>query len=322
MVEKTDALGRRKRTVPQSTGKRISLQSRDWLWLRKLHEHGPLPSSFLLEYCRESHASEKRAQDRLTDLFNENNNVDTGNYLSRPPKQFHTIDSRYNQLVYDLTKASRKALAREYPDLKSGNINAGPWVHKLMVSCITSSIELACDQRDDIKYIPGSEILARANAEFCYPVKITIPGSDRLIEKDLIPDALFGLEYFSDDSSKFRFFIVEADRSTEPASSKNFNRKSLQRNLLQYRSYIEGGLYKKHLRLSSPAMVLNVANSEKRMEQMIKATTSLFPHGNGYMLFQHWDEFGEIFRPPAPKAELLDEMWKRAGLENFNISKM
>lgn len=322
MVEKLDSLGRRKRTTPQSTGKRITLQERDWLWLKKLQEHGPLPSSFLLEYCKDTHSSEKRSQERLTDLFNENNNEDDGVYLSRPPKQFHTIDSRYNQLVYDLTKASRKALARGFPDLSPSNVNAGPWVHKFMVACITASIDLACQQRDDLNYIPASKILARAETELRYPVAVKEPISGKAITKDLIPDALFGLEYVGDEGSKFRFFVLEADRSTEPATSKNFNRKSLLRNLLQYRSYVEGGLYKKHLKLTAPLLVLNITNSEKRMEQMLEVTESVFPNGNSYMLFQHWEDFGEVFRPPEPKATLLQATYCRAKSSPFVIDQL
>lgn len=320
MVGKLDSLGRRKRITPQSTGKRISLQKRDWLWLKKIQEHGPLPSSFLLDYCRDTHSSEKRAQDRLTDLFNENNNEDRGVYLTRPPKQFHTIDSRYNQVVYDLTKASRRALAREHPHAVQGNGNAGPWIHKFMVACITSSIDLACQKRSDLSFIPSSKILARAQSELRYPVSFKEPSSGRVVTKDLIPDALFGLEYASDEGSRYRFFVVEADRSTEPASSKSFNRKSLLRNLLQYQAYVEGRLYKEHLNLSAPLVVLNVANSEKRMEQMMRTTASVFPNGNSYMLFQHWDDFGEVFRPPEPNSKLLENVWKRVGLSVLDIS--
>jgi hypothetical protein len=102
-MDATDTLGRRSRLIAQSTGKRVTPKERDLLWFQKLREHGPLPSSFLLDYAKNSHRSEKRAKERLTDLFNEDNTPHGGPYLSRPPQQFRTIDSRYNQLVYDLT---------------------------------------------------------------------------------------------------------------------------------------------------------------------------------------------------------------------------
>jgi len=130
-----DALQRRKRLHPVSTGKRVTPQERDLLWFSKLREHGPLPSSFLLEYGRHLGRSEKRARERLTDLFNEDNTPDRGPYLSRPPQQFRTIDSRYNQLVYDLTPAAERALRRGglWADRSAPS---GPWLHGFMVSCI------------------------------------------------------------------------------------------------------------------------------------------------------------------------------------------
>ena len=68
---KLDALGRRSRIRPTPTGKRITPQPRDLHWFEKLAEHGPLPSSFLLAFAKDTHRSEKRAKERLTDLFNE-----------------------------------------------------------------------------------------------------------------------------------------------------------------------------------------------------------------------------------------------------------
>ena len=317
----TDSQGRRKRTEPQSTGKSISPTGRDMLWFEKLNEHGPLPSSFLLQYCQESHKSEKRAQERLTDLFNENNTPDNGFYLSRPPQQFRTIDSRYNSLVYDLTKPSRKALDKAGRGNKAGNVNAGPWVHRLMVSCITASIELACMGRDDINYISSSKILERTGTQLRCPVTVTDPSSGNRYEKDLLPDAIFGLEYVGDEGSKYRFFVIEADRSTEPATSSNFNRKSFLRNLLQYRAYIEGGAYRKHLGLTAPLLVLNVTTDETRTKKMIDVTASLSPQGNSYMLFQHWADFGPVFRPPGVNLDLLNGAWERAEAQNIKINQ-
>ena len=97
-----DALGRRTRLQPTTTGKSITLQPADLLWFQKLYEHGPLPSSFLLTYSQDLRLSQKRATERLTDLFNEETTKHGGRYLERPAQQFRTLDSRYNQLVYGL----------------------------------------------------------------------------------------------------------------------------------------------------------------------------------------------------------------------------
>ena len=102
-----------------------------------------------------------------------------------------------------------------------------------MTSCITASIELATHARDDLSYIPQSAILARAGAELRYPVSVADPATGYRADKNLIPDALLGLCYRTDQGNRFRFFAVEADRATEPTTSGNWNRKSFERSLLQ-----------------------------------------------------------------------------------------
>ncbi|MEP3422878.1 MAG: replication-relaxation family protein [Erythrobacter sp.] len=319
MVKGCDAIGRRSRSHPQPSGKRITLQSRDLLWLQKLHEHGPLPSSFLLEYCKATHTNERRAKDRLTNLFHENNTPDQGFYLTRPAQQFRTADSRYNQLVYDVTKSGRKALERERPGVVTAPTNTGHWVHKLMVACTCASIELACRDREDVNYISGSTILQRANAELGCSVTIKHVSNPQVLASELIPDALFGLEYVGDHGQSYRFFALEADRSTEPFETTNKSRKSFAKTLAQYRAYVEGGAYRDHLNLTAPLLVLNVTNDKARKSKMLEMTAKHFPTGCSYMLYAHWRDFGTVFNPPEPKLDLLNGSWKRAGMDDLSI---
>ena len=319
MNQHADRLGRRNRLHAQSTGKRVTPQERDSLWFAKLAEHGPLPSSFLLAYARDTHRSDKRARERLTDLFNEDNTPDGGPYLTRPPQQFRTLDSRYNQLVYDLAPAGERALARLGQDNSARPAPSGPWLHRFMTSCITASIELATLARDDLSYIPQSEILRRADAELRCPVEIADPVSGYRYTKDLIPDAVFGLRYHTAEGGRFRFFAVEADRATEPATSSNWNRKSFERNLVQYEAYVAGGAYREHLNLTAPLLVLNMLSDGQRAQRMIEFTAKRYPQGNAFMLFQAWEDFGPVFRPPGPKLALLSGLWERSGLPSFSM---
>lgn len=319
MDENTDRLGRRDRLNPQSTGKRVTPQERDLLWFSKLAEHGPLPSSFLLAFSQGSHASDKRARERLTDLFHEDNTPDGGAYIARPPQQFRTIDSRYNQLVYDLALAGLRALARSGQEAAASRAPSGPWLHRFMTSCITASIELATLERDDLTFIPQSAILARAKAELRYPVTVTDPVTKWTGEKDLIPDAVFGLCYHTWKGDRFRFFAVEADRATEPTRSSNWNRKSFERCLLQYEAYVVGGAYRDHLGLAAPLLVLNVLSDARRAQRMVDFAARRYPQGNTFMLFQVWKDFGPVFRPPEPNFRLLDNGWSRGGLFQFRI---
>lgn len=319
MVEITDTLGRRNRLSAQSTGKRVSPTTRDRLWFSKLAEHGPLPSSFLLQFTHDIRQSQKRARERLCDLFHEDNTQDGGSYLVRPPQQFRTIDSRYNQLVYDLAPAGWRALSLMEKSAHKRAAASGPWLHRFMTSCFTASIELATIDNDDISYIPQSEILMRAAADLRYPVTIIDPATKRELIKDLIPDAVFGLRYHTPAGDRFRFFAVEADRATEPATSTNFNRKSFERNLLQYEAYVSGSEYRHHLKLRAPLLVLTVSSDPIRTARMIDLTAKHYPKGNAFMLFQTWMDFGPVFRPPAPNLAFLIGDWARGGLEPFKI---
>lgn len=305
---KFDALGRRCRIRPTPTGKRITPQPRDLHWFEKLAEHGPLPSSFLLAFANDTHRSEKRAKERLTDLFNEERTPHNGAYLTRPAQQFRTLNARYNQLVYDLSPASVAALRKNGSTIRPAR--SGPWQHSLMVSCITASIELACNERADINYIPQSKILARAEAPLRWQTEICDPDTGATYEKDFLPDAVFGLEYLTPSGKRYRFYALEADRATEPLRSAEIHRKSFLRHLLQYEDYIEGDGYQKHLNLTSPMMVLNVTTSEERMRRMLALTAELFPAGNSYQLFQVWEPFGALFAPPSPHPSLVQSTWR------------
>lgn len=316
-----DTLGRRARLTAEATGKRVSPTERDLLWLRKLAEHGPLPSSFLLAFSRRSHASDKRARERLTDLFHEDNTPDGGPYLIRPPQQFRTLDSRYNQLIYDLEPAGWRALERSGMATEQSSAPSGPWLHRFMTSCVTASIELATLERGDLSYIPQAEILDRTKAKLRYPVTIDAPDTGYRYEKELIPDAVFGLRYHTSNSDRFRFFALEADRATEPTTSRNWNRKSFERSLLQYDSYVASGAYRDHLGLTAPLLVLNVLSDQRRMGRMIDFTAKRYPKGNSFMLFQAWTDFGPVFRPPEPNLALLTSCWQRGGLPGFTIER-
>ncbi len=315
-----DALGRRCRTRPTPTGKRITPQPRDLLWFEKLAEHGPLPSSFLLAFAKDTHRSEKRAKERLTDLFNEDRTPHKGAYLTRPLQQFRTLDARYNQLVYDLSPASVAALRKSSNAIRAAR--SGPWQHSLMVSCITASIELACIERNDINYIPQSNVLARAETSLRWPTEITDTDTGASYEKDLLPDAVFGLEYLTSAGKRYRFYALEADRATEPLHSAEIHRKSFLRHLLQYEDYIERAGYQQHLYLTAPMIVLNVTTSEERVKRMLGLTQELFPEGNSYQLFKVWDAFGTVFDPPLPNPFLISNRWQSVGGEHslHNVS--
>ncbi len=310
-----DRLDRRKRTVRSSTGKRVTPQARDVVWFQKLYEHGPLSSSFLHAYTRSFRTCEKRAKDRLTDLFNEANTPHGGPYLSRPRQQFDRIDARYRDLVYDLEPAALAAMIEQ--TLLSGQPRShyGAWWHNHLVASVTASIELAAISDPSVAFIPQHKILDRAGTTLRCPVTISEPGSNRVRTIELIPDALFGLEYQTEKGPRYRFFAVEVDRGTEPCITSNWNRKSYLRSLLQYEQYVASFLYREHLKLTAPLLVLNVFTSKVAMARMMKLVEDRFPNLASVMLFAHYSDqaLGK------PDDWLLHGVWERADTEGVII---
>ena len=292
---------------------------RDITWLEAIHRHGPLASGFLIEFAKPLGMNQKRAQERLADLFHEDNTVHGGAYLQRPAQQFQTLDARYNQIVSDLSSAGVKALKQASSWHEQSGPQGGPWWHKFMIASITASIELACMARSDVEYIPQWKILERAQTKLEADASYVDPASDKPVRKLLKPDALFGLEYRSHGRSRYRFFVVEADRATEPLTTKAINRKSARRSFSQYRAYIEQGLYKQHLKLTAPLLVLNVTTSETRRNALLKTLLRDSPGGNDYMLFQHWEAFNTPPGVPKPNPFLLEGSWLRAGRSRLTI---
>lgn len=317
-----DALNRRRRDRPSSTCKRVTPQERDLLWMRMIHRHGPLSSTYLHGFSQHLRRNEKRARDRLTDLFNEDRTPHGGPYLTRPHQQFATFDARYQDLVYDLAPAAELALKDAGLWSDASAAHAGPWAHRFMVAGITASIELATLGDPSLTYIPQDAILGRAGATLRHPVPFADPKTGREETRDLIPDALFGLEYATENGPQFRFFVVEADRATEPSRASSFNRKSHLRSILQYREYVGRGLYKDHLRLTAGLLVLTVATSPATTARMIALASEVSEgRGNAYMLFQTAEHFSRWFKPAKPMPELLHESWARAGREGFRIDE-
>ena len=223
------------------------------------------------------------------------------------------MDARYQELIYDLGPAAQAAL-KELGTWRGTHARAGgPWRHRAMVAAITSSIELATLHCQSVTFIPQHAILTRARTSLRCQVPFVNPASGKEERHDLIPDALFGLEYRSGKQSSFRFFVVEADRGTEPTRTGSFSRKSHLRHFLQYREYVAGGLYRGHLKLTAPLLVLNVTANRATMTGMMKLAAELSPGGMTYQCFQSVPQFGRFFKPARPLPSLLQQAWERPG---------
>ncbi len=309
---RVDTLGRRVRGIRQPVGEKLRLTDRDLLWLQKMHEHGPLPTSYLTAFS--TLKSDKRAIERLGHLFHETP------YLARPHQQFDTRDARYNQLIYDITPDAERLLKQERLFSQFAPQPFGHWKHKCMVSCITASVEIAALQNPNVEYIPQHSILERANDQAGDPVSLRFSVEFKKLHTGeiesavVVPDAVFGLRYLHGTEPLYRFFFLEADRATEPNRSYRFNRKSWQRNVAQYRELVGRGSYKRQLHMQSSAFVLCVTTNTAHMHNIVDVVREQSGTGrNSFMLFQAHPEFGSYFRPPRPIERLLVEKYYRAG---------
>jgi hypothetical protein len=187
-----------------------------------------------------------------------------------------------------------------------------------MAAAITASIELATLKTDGVRYIFQDEILSRVDTTLSFPVTITVNGTTTT--KQLIPDGLFGLEYTQGDKRSYRFFLVEADRSTEPGAASSLNRKSYLRTILQYRQFVGKGEYKDALGLTAGLLSLHVTTSELRLRNLLDLTAKHSANGtNNFMLYRAVPEFGKYFTTPDVLDTLFTEPWHRAGAQPFHI---
>lgn len=239
---------------PQSTGKRIRLTARDLLWMQAIHHHGPLCTSELSAFSEGEWQNKSRAQNRLTDLFNEENTPHQAAYLSRPIKQFQTIDARYNELIYGLTKAGETALREAGIWSDWVHKPGGPFWHQREVAKVTAGVELDCLKSPDHNYIQGWKVLERAQTKLRYPVTFKDPGTGRVLTRELIPDQLYGIEYLTEEGPRYRFYVVEVERGTNPKTSTQ-DRKSVERMEAMYEVYIGQRKYREHLGLRAPVVL-------------------------------------------------------------------
>jgi hypothetical protein len=295
-----DTLKRRKRFTVEPTGKNVRPTDFDTPLFLALQRHGFLPTNYMHQYHGTN--SYKYTQRRLGELVNELHPEMKAQMLHRPQGQRATEFGNNKKAVYALTPAGIKWLKQA--ELHEDTIRpSGPFVHQLMISTVTASIELAAKKKG-IEFIPGHVILERANTTLGHMV-----GKSKLI-----PDQLFALKY---PNEMFRSFILECDRGTEPITT-NTVRKSYQRNLEQYKMFVGQKQYQKFYGLKSGLKVLNVMNNPTRMA----AYMSLIDFKCHYMLFQTIDNFGAVFTPPPLMPQLLKEPWERVGYDPLNISEI
>lgn len=314
---------RRLRYKRQSTGKRVEPTERDVLWFRKLQQHGPLPSNYLIEFTRHLCRSETRALERLGDLYHESNTPHRGPYLDRPPKQWSAV-SKFERTVYENTPVAEQVLRERGFKVGRGGQPTSLYHHRLMTACITASVELAVGMDPLLRFIPEEEVLARSPSKsIAVPCAISYTnprtGKRQTLDKPLVPDAIFGIEYTANGMRLYRFFMVEADRNQEPVRRADLTETSYLRKVLQYREVIGRGLYRKHFGMKASMLALTVTTNFRHMDNLLALVREL-EGPCPYLLFQTAPEFGDELRVPDPYTAFLTKGWQRAGWPELRIN--
>ena len=304
-----DALNRRRRFEPaQSTGKRIVLTERDLLIFSALERHGVLPATYLYEFAKSAAGNMKGHQQRLTELFHEDNTEHGGRYLNRPHQQWASPHARYQPISYELTAHGVKALRDHQIQQQCIISPSGPFLHRAMTACLTASIDRAC-QDAGLRYISQGEILRRANVSgnknpLALPTRYGV----------VIPDQLFGIDY----GGAFRFFALEADRSTESLASKKYQQRSFEAKLLAYVEVLEQETFKTVWGIPMLYVAI-VATSESHVEAMLRTIERIAtPRIASRFLFKSEPVFGKYWIVPEVLHGVASEPWRRVG-EGFGL---
>jgi DNA-binding Lrp family transcriptional regulator len=210
-------------------------------------------------------------------------------YLERPPCQidyYQRPGSR--RIVYGLASRGAAHLRR----VANIPFNRLDWTsrnravkrlfleHALMVSDIMVALEIACQQRRDVRLLIEHELpLPAATRNQHAPFQWTVTGSGK--EKlGVIPDRVFALE-FGDNGERILCFL-EADRGTMPVERAKHNASSIKRKLHAYSLTWKAGIHRTRFG-TSRVRVLTVTSSASRREH-IRCATSAVSSGHGIFL--------------------------------------
>lgn len=253
-MNKTDAIGRATfHHIASQGGVRVT--NREIRWLKHIERHGPQSSVYLFELTKDTHRCKDTVQRDLQKLR-------AGGFLFLPPQQRDTERAEFNPYIYDLTKQAKSWLADQ--GLAEPTVRpTGHWWHAYMVSCVTSTIDIAA-ACEGVRYIPAHEILARKK-----DATLGIPVNG----KTLIPDQLFALDY----GGSYRAFVLEVDRGTEPFAASG-NRKSVEKSTALLCQAIGTRFAQRHYGLKAPLLVIFTFSNMEKLNRMVKKLYLHFPN--------------------------------------------
>jgi hypothetical protein len=321
LVKTHDTLHRRLRYLVLSTGKHVTRQPSDLSILEVLHRLGPQTTEALFQLLYPLYTHKRSLLYRLALLRNEENSDYEGPLLFYPDQQRRgaTMPDN-NYLVYDVLPRGLRFLKnamlfREHHPTTKGY----EWKHDFMVATITASIAIGAKGR--CEFIYPDEVLKDVPRAFPVPpYQYTSEKREQRTRHDAIirPDGFFALRY---ENGLKRVFLMEADCRTEPYRSDNVQRKSHKHNILSYNALLSNRDIRRKLFGDARVGVLNVFTHPRAMQSAMELQKELLGDKASFMLYNVWDAFGDFFRPPPPRRELLTREWLRVENSPFLIDR-
>jgi hypothetical protein len=173
-----------------------------------------------------------------------------------------------------------------------------------------ASIELATRGRDNIRFIPWPEILAKAPEATRQSAKPYLLSADN--GETVVPDALFGLEYRHDGCKAYRFFALEADRGTMPIARTGKTGTSVLGKLDAYRGILAHEGYRRLLGIPN-LLVLTVTTNETRCAKIVNLWSAISADRRPFL-------FRTIAGATTPDTSLLVQSWQRSGAPSLCIT--
>ncbi len=302
-----DTQTRRSRMRRTRTGKRIELTDRDLDIFRLLARYRYLPSTYIHAFV--GGASKTRFKERLGDLFHEG-------YLDRPARQWELANCRHRPAIHELDTSATRIL-NEQGLVEESRTWLSPlphrqFLHSLMVCELLASIELGIRTTPGLRFIPWSEILAKApQATRALPMPMSLRSTAQA--GGVTPDGLFGIEYTGGEKRTYRFFALEADRGTMPVARSNPDQTSYLGKLAAYQDIVSTQTYKPQLGIPN-LLVLTLTTSERRLGEIMQRFAKPASGTTAFLFKAHSES--ELM---SPARQLSSEPWHRCDMPPLRI---
>lgn len=182
--------------------------------------------------------------------------------------------------------------------------------HQVLVDDLLISIETAC-KRQNLSFTDREEILKGRPLELPCAITDTIDGVIHRSTQPVKPDAIFKIE----DT----YFVLEADRGTEPLERNNLKETSYRKKILQYADVLRNKTYQKSWGIPN-MVILNLTTKQDRVPNLLQLVVKLKLTSKS-MCFAAYTSLASTLKSPQPLLTILTDAMQRVGHPPFIIAK-